>query len=102
MSAIDEIELQKLNEEIKERGYVDREHLTKFLSLVPVNDAEVIIQEVKDWLQALHDDPEYANIVFPQGDIDAVIGDLDSYGRVQPLTLQKFKQDSNRSIPQVS
>jgi hypothetical protein len=102
MSVVDAAELDKINEDVKARGYVDREHLTKFLSLVPTNEAEVIIQEVQTWLKALHDNPEYQTVTFPQGDINAVLGDLDSYGRVQPLTVQRFKQDSNKAVAQTS
>lgn len=101
MYLIDDKELQKLNKEIKAKGYVDREHLMKFLTLIQTNDAKDIIREVKNWLEFLHNDPEYATVVFPQGDIDSILGDLDSYGRVQPLTIQQFKQDSNKVPPQV-
>lgn len=101
MSTIADTDIQKLNQAVKEKGFVDREHLMQFLSLIPTNEASVIIQEVKDWLQALHDNPEYDKVVFPQGDIDAIIGDLDSYGRVQPLTIQQFKQNSTKAPPQV-
>ena len=99
MSTVDETELQKLNDQVKAKGFVDREHLMAFLALIPTNEAEVIIQEVKDWLQALHDDPA-TTVTFPKGDIDAVIGDLDSYGRVQPITIIKFKQNSNKAVAQ--
>jgi hypothetical protein len=101
MSLIPMDELQTLNQDVKEKGYVDREHLMKFLTLIPTNEAPVIIQEVKDWLQFLHNSSDYSSIVFPTGDIEAVIGDLDSYGRVQPLTIQQFKQNSNKVISQV-
>ena len=102
MSTISDKELQTLNQAVKEKGFVDREHLMQFLALIPTNDATVIIKEVRDWLQFLHDNPEFATVTFPRGDIDAVIGDLDSYGRVQPLTIQQFKQDSNKVVEQVS
>lgn len=101
MSTIPDKELQKLNQQVKTRGYVDREDLMSLLKLIPTNEAKIIIQEVKDWLQGLHDNPDYASISFPQGDINAIIGDLDSYGRLQPLTIQQFKQDSNKVPPQV-
>lgn len=100
MSLINDKDLEQLNTEVYEKGLVDREHLLKFLSLIPTNDATVIIKEVQDWLSNLHKDPKYDKISFPQGDIDAVIGDLDSYGRVQPLTIQQFKQTSNKAPAQ--
>lgn len=102
MPPIDSKELQKLKQDIKTKGYVDREHLLQFLTLVPTSEATVIISEVKNWLQQLHDDQELSGVSFPKGDIDAIIGDLDSYGRVQPNTILEFKQSSNKAIPQVS
>lgn len=102
MSLIPDSDLQTLNQDIKDKGFVDREHLMKFLSLIPSNDAPTIIQETKTWLQDLHDDPNYSTVSFPQGDIDAVIGDLDSYGRVKTETIMQFKQDSNHVVDQVS
>lgn len=96
------IDTSEINADIKQRGYIDREHLTQFLTLIPTNEAEVIIKEVQDWLKKLHDDPEYDKIVFPQGDIEAVLGDLDSYGRVQPITIQRFRQSSNKAVPQTT
>lgn len=95
-SFVDEEELKKINDEVYERGLVDREHLLKFLTIVQTSDALVIIAEVKKWLKDLDEDPKYDKVVFPKGDIDAIIGDLDSYGRVQPDTIMQFKQDSNR------
>lgn len=100
MSTVPDEAIQKLNQEIKHTGFVDREHLLEFLTLIPTNDAQVIIDEVKGWLQNLHDNPD-SPVSFPQGDIDSIIGDLDSYGRVQPLTIQQFKQNSNKVPPQV-
>lgn len=91
-----------LNEKVKARGYVDREHLTEFLTLLSTNDAQTIIKEVKAWLQFLHDSPEFAGVTFPKGDIDAVISDLDSYGRLQPETILQFKQTSNKVPPMVA
>lgn len=88
-----------LNQKVYERGTVDREHLLEFLTLLNTNDATTIITEVKSWLQKLHDDPKYDKVYFPGKDIDAIIGDLDSYGRVQPETIMAFKQNSNRTLP---
>ncbi len=102
MSVVPDDELQKLNDDIKAKGYVDREHLMNFLKLIPTSEAKVIIQEVKDWLQNLNDDPKYDNVIFPQGDISAVLGDLDSYGRVSPDTILEFKQSSNKVVPQTT
>lgn len=91
--------LEELNAKVFERGYVDREHLLEFLSAIESNDADTIIREVKNWLTALHEDPHYDKVRFPQGDIDAVIGDLDSYGRLQAETVLQFKQNSNKTLP---
>ena len=46
MSTVDPTELQKLNDQVKANGFVDREHLMAFLALISTNDAPVIIQEV--------------------------------------------------------
>lgn len=100
MSTVNPDKLQILNDKIYQRGVVDREHLMEFLTLVETNDGPTIVAEVKNWLTTLHDDPKFTNIVFPRGDIDAILGDLDSYGRVQADTILQFKQSSSRSIPQ--
>lgn len=102
MSTVPDEELKQLNQEIYDKGFVDREHLLKFLTLIPTNDAPTIIKEVQDWLKSLNENPKLDKVNFPEGDINAIIGDLDSYGRVQPLTIQQFKQDSNRVVDQVS
>jgi hypothetical protein len=98
MSLIKQEDLYKLNIRVKERGHVDREHITDFLALIPTNDSDQIVKEVQDWLTYLHENPEYKSVTFPPGDIDAVLGDLDSYGRVQPITIQKFKDTSNKVL----
>lgn len=98
-SRVEPKELEKLNNDVWEKGRVDREHLLHFLTLLPTSEAKVLITEVSNWLESLHNDPKYSKIVFPQGDIDAIIGDLDSYGRVQPETILDFKQSSNKTLP---
>lgn len=102
MSIINDDELQKLKQDIYNKGFVDREHLMQFLTLIPSNDGPTIIEEVKNWLQSLHNDPVLDKVVFPTGDIEAILGDLDSYGRVQPLTIQQFKQNSNKVVNQTT
>ena len=96
---MDQKKLDKLNKKIYEKALVDREHLLEFLTLIPTNDAQAIIKAVKGWLKKLNDDPKFDKVVFPTGDIDAVIGDLDSYGRVQPETILKFKDNPNKVLP---
>jgi len=91
--------LKELNAKVYERGHVDREHLLEFLKLVETSDALLIIKEVKDWLEALHTDPYYSKVSFPKGDIEAILGDLDSYGHVSAETILQFKQDSNKALP---
>lgn len=100
MSEVNPDKVKELNAKVYNKTSVDREHLMEFLTLIDTNDAQTIIREVKNWLQNLHDDPAFDKIRFPQGDIDAVIGDLDSYGRVQPEHILQFKQSSNKIIPQ--
>lgn len=101
MSVIAKNDLEALNAKVKERGYVDREHIVEFLTLIPTSEAMVIIREIKEWLQALHNDPTYEKVMFSQGDIDAIIGDLDSYGRVRPDTIYDFKENSSRELKPV-
>lgn len=96
---VDRDKVSKLNDKVYENGGIDREHLLEFLTLIDTNDAPEIIAEVKNWLTKLHDDPKYTKVRFPKGDIDAIIGDLDSYGRVQPETILQFKQSSSRTVP---
>jgi hypothetical protein len=92
-------EVAALNEKIYQKAVVDREHLLEFLTLIKTNDAQDIIREVKTWLTQLHEDPKFDKVRFPQGDIDAIIGDLDSYGRVQPEHLFEYKSNSSRTVP---
>lgn len=96
---VDKSALDELNQSIYDRGNVDREHLLEFLRLVPTNDARVVADEVRNWLQTLNDDPKYDKIAFPRGDIDAIITDLASYERLRPDTLHHLRQPSNRELP---
>jgi hypothetical protein len=92
-------DLKKLEADVYNKGHIDREHLVVFLEMIPTNDGKAIVEEVRAWLQKLQDDPKYDKITFPRGDIEAVLGDLDSYGRVQPDTIAALKEQSNRSLP---
>lgn len=98
-SYINPDKVKALNEKVYERGMVDREHLLELLTCIETNDAKSIIKEVQNWLTSLHDDPKYDKIHFPQGDIDAIIGDLDSYGHVSSEHILQFKQSSSRTLP---
>ena len=93
---IDKSELEKLKADINDRGHLDREHIVKFLELIPTNDGDTIVKEIKQWLYDLHHDDSLPNVTFPQGDIEAILSDLDSYGRVQPDTILKYKQTNVR------
>lgn len=84
--------LESLNNQVYERGSVDREHLLQFLSLIPTSDAQAVVREVRSWLQQLHNDPKYDKVRFTPDDIDAIINDLDSYGRIQASTLYKLQE----------
>lgn len=97
-SFVDAEKVEELNDKIYDRGMVDREHLLEFLECINTSDQKTIVEAVKDWLKSLHDDPKYDKIVFPGSDIEAILGDLDSYGRVQPETIMKFKEESSRSM----
>lgn len=98
-SFVNQDKVAELNDRIYQRASVDRADMLEFLTLIDTNDAKTIIEEVKSWLQSLHDDPKYSKIIFPRGDIDAIIGDLDSYGRLQPETILDYKQSSNKTLP---
>lgn len=98
-SYIKQDKVDEINAKVYEKGLIDREHLLEFLENIDTNDAPSIIAEVRAWLTSLHEDPKYDKVHFPVGDIDAVIGDLDSYGRVQPETVYQFKQASSHSLP---
>lgn len=99
MSFIDQEKLSALNDKVYERGHVDREHIMELLSLIKTNDAQSIIDIVKKWLIARHEDPKFDKVVFPEGDINAILSDLDSYGRVSAQNLAEFKGQSNKSLP---
>lgn len=97
-SFVDAEKVSQLNDKVYERGMIDREHLLDFLTCVDTNDQKAIVTAVKDWLQSLHDDSKYSKIIFPQNDIEAILGDLDSYGRVQPETILQFKEQSSKAL----
>lgn len=98
-SLVDPEELGKLNADIKTRTYVDREHILRFLQLIPTSDGPHIVKEVETWLTSLHDDPSYDKVVFPRDDIKAVVSDLDSYGHVSTNTVLKFKEEFGKTVP---
>lgn len=95
---MDKQKLEALNADVKAHGAVDRAHLLSFLTLQNNSDGTAILTNVKAWLQSLHDDPTYDKVIFPNGDIDAVLGDLDSYGRVSADTIYQFKASSTREV----
>lgn len=99
MSFVNTDKVKKLNEKVYERASVDREHLLEFLTLIDTSDGKQIVAEVQKWLKDLHEDPHFDKVTFPQGDIDAIVGDLDSYGRVQAETIMEFKDKSNKTLP---
>lgn len=97
-SIVPQDKLDLLNADVKTRGHVDREHLMQFLSLIPSNDSHQIVAEVKAWLTALHENPEYDKINFPGDDINSILTDLDSYGHVQASTLYKLKEQHAKEV----
>lgn len=98
MAIIDSKKLNKINANVFEKGVVDREHLLQFLESMTTSDGKQLADAVRGWLQDLHNDPKYSKIIFPSGDIDAIIGDLDSYGRLQPETILGLK-GAEKSVP---
>lgn len=87
-------DLARVNAKVKAKGLVDREHLLEFLAYIPTSDAGAISTEVKEWLTALHLDPAYDKVRFPDGHIAAVLTDLDSYGRVKTEHILKMMEPS--------
>jgi hypothetical protein len=98
-SFLDKEKVDELNAKIYEQGYIDRADLMNFLTYIDTSDGKLIVGEVKGWLQGLHDDPKYDKIVFPKGDIEAILGDLDSFGKVSTETILQFKEESNKTLP---
>lgn len=96
----DQKAVKELNKKIYENGGVDRAHILEFLELIKTNDARTIIREVQTWLESLHNDPDFSKVEFPDGDIQAIIGDLDSYGRVQAETIMEFKEKYPKTVNQ--
>lgn len=90
--------VEKLNDKIYENGGIDRMHILEFLETIETNDGRAIVQKVQKWLESLHNDPHYSKVEFPTGDIQAILGDLDSYGRVQAETIQEFKQQYPKTV----
>ena len=84
---MDKDALQKLNEDVYQKAAVDREHLVMFLRLVPTNDGAAVREAVENWLNDIHQDPKFSHIHFAQGEIEAVLADLGSYGYVQAATM---------------
>lgn len=85
-------DLDKLKQLILKRGHVDREHVLRFLTLIPTSEAEVIVREVKEWLESLHKDDELPKVNFPESTIKAILDDLESYKRIQSKTLLKLNE----------
>jgi hypothetical protein len=92
-------DLDKLNDKVYQRGHVDREHLMEFMTIIPTNDEKQIVGEVEAWLTSLHNNPKFDKVVFMNDDVNRVLGDLDSYGRVQPGTILEYKQQHSRVVP---
>lgn len=95
---IDEKKLATLDEDIYAKARVDREHLLEFLTLVTTNDGESVAAAVRKWLEQLHADPKYDHIYFPTSEVEAILGDLGSYGRLQPNTILGLKQGNSHEL----
>lgn len=95
---VDSDKLVELNAKVKDAGYVDREDMLTFLSLVATSDATIIIAEVRKWLNFLHQSPDHDRISLPDKEIQNILGDLDSYGVVQSDTILKLKDESTRNL----
>lgn len=90
--------IEKINQKVYDNGAVDRSHLLEFLETIPSNDARQLMRAVRSWLENLHNDSKYSHVNFPEGDIEQILGDLDSYGRVKPETILEFRQNNPRTV----
>jgi len=99
VSKVNPDDLVVINSAVKAKGHLDRAHILQFLQAIPTTDGQHIILEVKKWLTDLHNDPTYATVSFPGDDINAIISDLDSYGRVSSDLLYQFKQEHGKTLP---
>ncbi len=88
----------EIEQDIWEKGSLNREHVLAFVSLLPDNDAANLRVAVKQWLGKLNDDPRLTKIFFipetttnqfgvHQNPADRILADLDNYGRIQHETI---------------
>lgn len=95
---VDKDKLIKLNADIYEKARVDREHLLEYLTLLDTSDGQVVAAAVRKWLEELHADPKYDHIYFPDSEIEAILSDLGSYGRLQPNTILGLKHGNTHEL----
>ena len=77
----------EIEQDIWNKGTLDRTHLFNFLKLIPTSDGQDIKAAVNAWLSRLHKDPHFSKISFHQTTIDRVLSDLESYGHVTHETV---------------
>lgn len=91
--------IEEIKAAIWEAGSVNRDHLLAFLTLQNTSDAGELSRRTASFLTGLHNDPYYSKVVFPQGDIERVLGDLSSYGRVTQETIIDAPADTITEPP---
>lgn len=84
--------LEKIEADVYAKEHVDREHLLAFLRLQNTNDGPAITKSVENWLTKLHNDPHYSKVVFADGEIQKILGDLHSYNRLLPQTILELEE----------
>lgn len=77
----------EIEADIYAKGSLNRDHLLAFLRLAPTSDSQDLSTATRQWIQRLHDDPYYSKVTFPQGDIDRITSDLESYGHITHETI---------------
>ncbi len=88
--------LSEIEADIYKRGSVNREHVLEFLKNQPTTNATHLEEAIEAWLKQISDNPKYSKVVFGDDQIEKVVDDLNSYGRVQPETILEA-YDPNRT-----
>lgn len=91
--------LEDIQNDIYQQGVVTRGHLLEYLKLQDTSDNAEIARRVRDWLEGLHADPYYSKVRFQYDGVNAILGDLASYGRVMPETIMGNPQAETKIEP---
>lgn len=73
---------EKIEADIWQKASFNREHIHAFLNIVPSNNSEQVVIALKQWMQRLHENPQFTAIHFNEDQTNLVISDLEYYGFV--------------------